>query len=276
MYNELMNYKAQYDNCDVPANWKENKKLANWVTRQRTLYRKGKLSQERIAKLKNIGFTFLTRANGPFEMSSQWLKIYEELISYRQEHGHCYVPQNFKGNQRLHLGAWCDNQRRLYKSGGLSPEKIKLLQEIEFNWTPKEDKWYEHYNILKDYIKKYGHSRISKTDKSLYQWINHQRTQYKNGKLKPERIELLDAVGFIWDELEYLWQEGYAQLVAFKEKYGHCNAVVGKSKLGRWVGKQRQKFRSGQLSPERIGLLNDLGFDWNPPVRGAAALKKKS
>ena len=63
-YNELLEYKAMYGNCKVPHNWKGNKKLAQWVKRQRYQYklmRKGKhstMSLDRFALLERIGFAW--------------------------------------------------------------------------------------------------------------------------------------------------------------------------------------------------------------------------
>ena len=34
--------------------------------------------------------------------------------------------------------------------------------------------------------------------------------------------------------------------------------------MGNWVGRQRQAYKKNELSEERVGKLEALGFDWNP------------
>jgi hypothetical protein len=62
------------------------------------------------------------------------------------------------------------------------------------------------------------------------------------------------------------WDEPYGQLVAFKEKQGHCRVPTESSEnpeLGTWVGNQRKAFRKGKLSAERVARLEALGFEWD-------------
>ena len=77
----------------------------------------------------------------------------------------------------------------------------------------KEDKWYEYYELAKEYYKKHGNLNISVTyitedGKRLGIWIAQQRRAYKakynitRTKLLPlsdEKIELLNSIGMIWD-----------------------------------------------------------------------------
>jgi hypothetical protein len=86
-------------------------------------------------------------------------------------------------------------------------------------------------------------------------------------KLTPERIQRLESLGFVWDPLEALWGESFAALLAFKERFGHCNVPQSwkeNPKLGKWCAKQRQTKKQGKLTPERIQRLDSLGFEWTP------------
>lgn len=53
-FNELKQYKLENNNCDVKA--ANNRKLASWVSNQRSAKKKGKLDEQQIAKLTEIGF----------------------------------------------------------------------------------------------------------------------------------------------------------------------------------------------------------------------------
>jgi hypothetical protein len=66
------------------------------------------------------------------------------------------------------------------------------------------------------------------------------------------------------------WEEQFDKLKEFKRKNGHC--IVSRydknwENLGIWVRNQRSTKKKGRLSPERIKLLNDLGFVWEVRVK---------
>ncbi|HAH64505.1 MAG TPA: hypothetical protein DCL72_03290, partial [Rhizobiales bacterium] len=46
-------------------------------------------------------------------------------------------------------------------------------------------------------------------------------------------------IGFIWDDKEHAWEQGFAALIKFKAREGHCRVptshIEGKYKLGQWV-----------------------------------------
>jgi Helicase associated domain len=83
--------------------------------------------------------------------------------------------------------------------------------------------------------------------------------------MSAERRQRLDAIGFVWDEIEVWWEEGFAALKAFKEREGHCRLphdhIEGIFKLGRWVGYQRK--RKDIMSAERKQRLDEIGFIWD-------------
>ena len=66
-FEELKDYRKKYGNCLVPRNYQQNKRLATWINKQRVHYnefQKGehaKITKERIAKLKSLGFVWEVR-----------------------------------------------------------------------------------------------------------------------------------------------------------------------------------------------------------------------
>ena len=62
MYGLLTEYKEENGDVHVPVTFKyKDKNLGMWCNRQRTDYKKGRLSEERIKRLKEIGFKFKIR-----------------------------------------------------------------------------------------------------------------------------------------------------------------------------------------------------------------------
>lgn len=63
------------------------------------------------------------------------------------------------------------------------------------------------------------------------------------------------------------WDYGFGQLRAYKEANGDCNVrnvfktPTGEN-LGTWVMTQRQAYKKGQLSKDRIDKLEAIGFKW--------------
>jgi hypothetical protein len=97
--------------------------------------------------------------------------------------------------------------------------------------------------------------------------VDRQRALYKTGKLSAERIERLEGLGFGWDPSKAAWEEGYSQLVAYKEANGDVLVPVIHEtedgfRLGSWVNNQRRAYNRGKLSTDRIERLEDLGFVW--------------
>ena len=76
----------------------------------------------------------------------------------------------------------------------------------------------------------------------------------------------MDAIGFVWAERAALWEDGFAALVRFKEREGHCRVPDNKARvdglnLGSWVSRQRSN--KDTLSPERRQRLDEIGFIWD-------------
>lgn len=112
----------------------------------------------------------------------------------------------------------------------------------------------------------------------LSQWILKQRHQRKrkerglHSTLSDERQEILTKAGFIWDSHKAQWHERYQSLEVFQLTYGHANVPSNfqDSSLSNWIKNQRKQYRSHAIGskttmdPERVGLLNAIGFNWNP------------
>ncbi len=180
-YLALLKYRERFGNCRVPQNWKENEKLARWVSAQRLDYGRGDISRERVAMLDKIGF--------------DWEKYFRQLVEFKQEHGHTNVPQ--RSGKYRELGTWVRNQRaaKRYKRP-IMAERAKRLDEIGFVWVLVEPMaWEKMFAALVEYKKVHNHCNVPQKAgeyKRLGKWVNTQRTHYLGTRLGGSAEDLGD------------------------------------------------------------------------------------
>jgi hypothetical protein len=74
-------------------------------------------------------------------------------------------------------------------------------------------------------------------------WVDNQRTNHVNDKIRLDRKKSLDEIGFTWKDegahTDKLWHQQCEKLVEFKRKNGHCMVPWGHEQdrsFGFWVG----------------------------------------
>ena len=192
-FSELLKYKAEHGNYNVPA--RQDGGLGMWVCNQRRNYRADSLAQDRIDRLDGIGFTWALKECGKIV---PWETRFKELLKYRAKRGDCNIPVRSKGG----IGTWVSNQRRAYKDGELSQDRIDQLNGIGFKWSLKERgplQWEMRFEELIEYKAKHGSCNVPPKRQGRFgEWIQKQRYRCKMGKLSKDRINCLDGIGFDW------------------------------------------------------------------------------
>ena len=195
MFADLVASKAKYGNCNVPANWPENPRLASWVRGQRTSRRMNTLTQDRVERLDKIGFIWTGK-------EVTWESKYAALVEFQRTHGHCLVPADHAS-----LGRWVVMTRRYRRQGLLNEERIRRLTQLGFVWDGAfkvwaKKAWESKYAALVEFQRTHGHCLVPATSKdlaSLSGWVRTMRGYRRQGKLSEERIRRLDELGFMWD-----------------------------------------------------------------------------
>jgi len=176
-------------------------------------------------------------------------------------------------------------------------ERVRLLEKVDgFVWDVKEARWLEMHRRLSLFAEQHNGSCIVPqnyaADPQLACWVSNQR--HRKHQLTSERIQMLDALGFVWDVQELQWTGNYEKYKAMffgdketKDSYGSQGGnnrrnqstnddnqeSVSKEKqqLIDWAIKQRQNYRNGTLPADRQKLLDDLvhpldgsRFVWDP------------
>jgi len=99
--------------------------------------------------------------------------------------------------------------------------------------------------------------------------VEKQRNLYRSKELQEHRIEKLKSIGFAFDaakeQTDERWEYMFAKLLEYKKASGNCKVPRHYKKdpqLGRWVGRNRHRGRTGVLEPERKDRLTAVGFWW--------------
>jgi len=261
-YGELIKYKEQYDDCNVPSNWFENKQLANWVSTQRLNYRHGKLNENRIKRLDEIGYIWKFGLSDK-EREDIWEEMIGALREYKRIHGDCNVPRWFQDN--LELGRWVYKQRENYQLKTLSESRIKCLEDVGFIWDTHKLYWEERFNALKRYKEKNGDCNVPfdwvEDNILLGQWVSDQREKYRSQKLNANQIKHLEDLGFTWD---LTWENMLNTLKKYKKNHGDCNVpydwIEDNKPLGQWVRAQHRNYQNRKLNDVQTKHLKELGF----------------
>jgi hypothetical protein len=144
-FQELCQFRREYEYCCVPSHWPKNRPLALWVKRQRYQYRiknagqRSTMTEDREKLLEQLGFVWDSR-------SAFWEERLNELHAYRDMHGHCNVPTKYPENPKLTVWAKC--QRRQFKlfctegskRSNMTLERISKLARVGFVFNPRKAK----------------------------------------------------------------------------------------------------------------------------------------
>lgn len=163
-----------------------------------------RLTEERLRRLNSIGFSFKVKHKMKRYYDKQWDSMFQKLLAFREEHGHCVVPKRYLSD--LRLGTWVHTQRIQYRKmmagkGGVPDTASDNGSEVEA-LIPK------------------GEEEISY-------------------RLTEERRKRLEEIGFCWSARELgekgaeqgkmtrnsyddQWDQMFDQLREYRDKYGDC------------------------------------------------------
>lgn len=263
-YNLLLQYLDSFGDLLVPSDYEMNgEMLGAWINTQRDFNKRHKLSEEKIEKLDSIGFIW---DHGQFV----WNKMFRLLKDYIDTYGDSLVRYNYEADD-FNLYNWVSLNRQAYKEKTINDERIKKLNEVNFIWDTTDYIWHQNYQLLLDYIKKFGNNVVPKPYEvhgvKLGTWVNNQRNAYKNKKISDEKIKLLDDIGFVLNVVEYEWERKYNALVNYKDKHGTTKVPkpyeIDGIKLGFWVSRQRQFLKQDKLTDTQIEKLKNVEFLWS-------------
>lgn len=280
MYDMACRYRAEHGNLEIPYKYKtpEGYSLGNWILTQKRVRageQFGILTEERIAKLDALGMTW-----GSYR-DHAWERNFAAAKDYYETYGNLAVTASYVTESGLHLGNWIAGLRSARKNAAwrryLTPERIKLLDEIGMIWDVPDHLWQQYYAACTVYYKEHGNLDIplpyvTADGIRLGKWIHNIRSVRKTANrsytLSSEQIKALDELDMLWDRKnDRLWEKGYRKAMQYRKEFGNLEVPSAYQtsdgyRLGAWISEQRQK---PNLSEHRKQRLDALGMRWKKP-----------
>jgi hypothetical protein len=222
------------------------------------------------------------------------------LDAYGEQFGHVRVPTAFvvpdadgwpEEARGLALGLQVSGLRQQKKRGTLPQDDVAQLEALSFVWNLYDWKWQCVQQSLLAYQEVHGDLEVPQSfvvpseapwpeeawGMKLGYRVNDIRNHESYVKDHPERRAELDALGFVWADLERRWEEVYATLLAYKEVHGDLKvpqrfvvpseAPWPEEAWGSPLGSRVHTIRTHEIyvkdHPERRAELDALGFRWS-------------
>ena len=235
--------------------------LGEWLSGQRKQYKRGNLDATLIQEMTALGVDWNNKQN---DLDNRWNRRYALLLAMYEKEGKFPLKQLRKNEA---LKNWCAMQRKKFKKGELANGQVNKLNAIEFIWDVFDTTFENNFEALLLFREKHGHCRVPQKfpeTKSLNTWCGNIRKAYFGGWLPAEKKERLESIGFIWNIVDAQWQETYETLKTFVINNGWDKLYSQNKVLHQWVSKNRNNYKQGKISEERVMLLNKLGISWLP------------
>jgi len=222
------------------------------------------------------------------------------LGAYGEQFGHVRVPTAFvvpdadgwpEEARGLKLGLQVRSLRTQKKRDTLPQDDVAQLDALRFVWDVPEWRWQCVLQSLLAYQEVHGDLKVlqpfvvpSEAPWAEEAWgmklgsrVSTIRSKETYVKDHPERRAELDALGFVWDDLERRWEEVRAALLAYNEVHDDLEvpaAFVVPSEApwpeeawGMTLGIRLRGIRHQEIfvkdHPERRAELDALGFVWD-------------
>lgn len=270
MYGEAEKYYRENGNLLPPQTFvtEDGYKLGQWIVAQRTNRSKNdpSLTEERIARLDRIGM--------------QWQgfkdRLWEEKYALAQEYYNKNGNLNVTKSEDSALSSWVINQRQKYRLNELTTDQFNRLSKIGMVWE-FEDSWNVKYQAAKRFYYENGHldipaDYVTKDGVHLGRWYRSVKDSYRLGRLSLEKQRQLEEIGMKWDSVnDRTWSLFFGLAKEYYQKHGNLNINAKYEtedgvKLGSWISSQRYSYNNGNLSEERIAMLESIGISWQRDI----------
>jgi hypothetical protein len=207
--------------------------LYGWLHRQRFLFRKGKLSQERFELLREVGVNF----------EYHWDEMFQQYKQWKETHNTFIVPADASNK----LAYWIHAQVCSWRNKKLSEDKIKKLQEIGVTLEMEMD--LKPHRIYKKREK--GAPGDSQGGENLDNLLTN----------SPDLHQSFGKQTFFEKKSEQNWLQMYSKIKKFKEENKSFNVPLKMDKkLALWIRTQKKSFKERKLADWKFKSLQSIDF----------------
>jgi len=289
-YAQLQTFHSTHGHCRVPFRYKHDKSLGAWVESQRTQYAAFATSVQATSLQATSLQTASLQAASLQAASLQTASL--QTTTPQTTTPQATTPQTTTPQATASLTSNTNSVRE---------QRIAKLNNLGFDWNPKDTLWNIKYEALRQYVKSNHNANVPAKyppDPSLGIWVSSQRRQYKlllqqqnntppasttqqTSSLTQDRIHRLNQLNFDWSynqttRSDITWEKRYEELKSFHSEHGHCRVPHGlMPTLSNWVRYQRVQFKLSQqphdnqhkttstMTTAMKRKLDTLNFEWN-------------
>lgn len=264
-------YHRVHGNLKVPADYvnEDGIRLGAWLysirnSRGNENSKRAQLTEEQIARLDSIDMIW------DKQVKVSWEQAYNALCRYVKQNGNADVPSGYIDENGIQLGKWVMRQRGSKK---LNAERRAKLEKLGMNWEIT-DPWESKFRLAEDYYREHGDLKVPGNYVVDGVWLGRWLSEQKNAgegkrkrQLTDEQKRKLESVGMVFGKTasDEAWELQFANAKAYFEEHGNLNvskdyvAADGR-RLGVWIIAQKNFYRQGKLSAERISRLSSVGL----------------
>ena len=283
-YKEAVKFYEKNGHLRVPNTYTQNGiNLGRWIQIQRQLYKKNKITYDRVVLLNKIGMVW--NLDRSLKYNLKWALVYKEVLKYYEENGNIEIPSNYNINvngEEVQLSKWIDVQRSMFLQGKLSLDKKEMLDKVGMVWKIRNRySWDKMFSLALDYYSLNGNLFIPKNYQvivngetvNLGTWVTNQRRNYKAGVLAPLRISKLEEIGMVWEDVKVAsnnkrWLIMYKEALRYLEENDNLKVpsdyVVTIDDevylLNSWIRQQKNHLLNGALVGKRKELMEGLVY----------------
>jgi hypothetical protein len=203
---------------------------------------------------------------------AMWEEGLHHARAFHREHGHLIVPLTHVTACGYKLGQWVAVLRKPGRD--ISDAKQAELNELGMVWNVLEEMWHRNLKAAQEYYREHEHLNVPQAYVThecirLGNWISRQRVRHQKGELNQEQVRLLEELGICWEirPITAQWEEGLTKARAFHTSHGHLRVPddypsSGTVNLPAWLKARRRNYHAGELAPERVKALEELGMPW--------------
>lgn len=281
-YKEAVKFYEKNGHLRVPNTYTQNGiNLGRWIQIQRQLYKKNKVTYDRVVLLNKIGMVW--NLDRSLKYNLKWALVYKEVLKYYEENGNIEIPIDYFviiNDEEVYLNNWIAVQRTKFLQGKLSLDKKEMLDKVGMVWKIRNRySWDKMFSLALDYYSLNGNLFIPKNYQvivngetvNLGTWVTNQRRNYKAGVLAPLRISKLEEIGMVWEDVKVAsnnkrWLIMYKEALRYLEENGNLKVpsdyVVTIDDevylLNSWIRQQKSHLLNGALVGKRKELMEGL------------------